>query len=254
VAVIGSDRDDEWSDAGGWLQAQSDVDLREFSGELNQFLSGREHNDWHPDLLVFCEKSPGEFAANCIDDALSRHPLIRILCLQDYWSESAGRTDPVWPEAARISTRAAIPRLALELDVIQGRCGPLPLTAGRDELFEFMQQPATRFPIRDCRVHVESTDVAWRETVLAWFAQKTTDTGIARIEAIIADLDPWSAESLARLQRLRAQAPEIPIVGVGHWLPNRHPEQLSSVLDAVVARLSPLWYLQSVVGTLSDAT
>ena len=253
IRIMGQHESPEMHGPCDWLRQQSDVECVFVSSD------SEVSSDEPTDLIVVLETSPAQFSSRLVTREITCHPLVRIVCLQGYWSEAAGRTTPDWPEAVRVPARSSIPRLALELDVIHGICPPLPLTAGRDELFLFMQTPASRFPSGDCCIQVESCDPAWKGTVERWFqtSSRLSNAGssIDAPGAVIVDLDPWSYDSELRIQSIRKQHRNTPLIGVGHWLPNADEHQLvPDLLDAIVGRLCPLWYLEAVVSRLAGAT
>jgi hypothetical protein len=91
-----------------------------------------------PDLVIVCQSWPDEFPASEVSAALGRWPLALWVCCYGAWCDSDGRTRTIWPISVRIPVREAESRLNHLWRIITRHEGePLPLTASRDEAFEF---------------------------------------------------------------------------------------------------------------------
>ena len=90
-----------------------------------------------PALVLICQHWPEEYTTAQVQALLSRYPLARMICCYGPWCASDGRTRNIWPAAVRVPLAHAGDRLRRELMVIAGKCPPLPLTAGLDEIFDF---------------------------------------------------------------------------------------------------------------------
>ena len=91
-----------------------------------------------PDLVIVCQSWPDEFSASEVTLALCRWPLALWVCCYGAWCASDGRTRSIWPISVRVPVEEAEGRLNHVWRVLTGqRDEPLPLTASRDEAFEF---------------------------------------------------------------------------------------------------------------------
>jgi len=111
--------------------------IARFAADLDASIKRGRDDNWFADLVVVCQHWSDEFSEHKVWKLLSRHPLARLTCCYGPWCESDGRTRDIWPLAVRVPVRATEERIRRELDVIAGRCAPLPLTASRDEIFLF---------------------------------------------------------------------------------------------------------------------
>lgn len=91
-----------------------------------------------PDMVVVCQSWPDEFSAAEVAVQLGRWPLALWVCCFGCWCESDGRTRTIWPIGIRVPARVAVARLKRLWAIVTGRLqGPLPITASRDEAYEF---------------------------------------------------------------------------------------------------------------------
>lgn len=91
-----------------------------------------------PDLVIVCQSWPDEFPAREVTTALGRWPLALWVCCYGAWCASDGRTRSIWPISVRAPVDEAENRLNHVWRVLTEQRGePLPLTASRDEAFEF---------------------------------------------------------------------------------------------------------------------
>lgn len=91
-----------------------------------------------PDLVIVCQSWPDEFPATEVTTALGRWPLALWVCCYGAWCASDGRTRLIWPISVRVPVDEAENRLNHVWRVLtEQRDEPLPLTASRDEAFEF---------------------------------------------------------------------------------------------------------------------
>lgn len=95
-----------------------------------------------PDLVIVCQSWPDEFSAEEVSAVLGRWPLAQWVCCYGAWCDSDGRTRTIWPISVRVPVREATSRLNRVWQVVtESRSQPLPLTASRDEAFEFDHCP-----------------------------------------------------------------------------------------------------------------
>jgi len=91
-----------------------------------------------PDLVIVCQSWPDEFPMADVTTALGRWPLAIWVCCYGAWCASDGRTRSIWPISVRVPVDEAECRLNHVWRVLTEQRGePLPLTASRDEAFEF---------------------------------------------------------------------------------------------------------------------
>ncbi len=91
-----------------------------------------------PDLVIVCQSWPDEIPAAEVTLALGRWPLALWVCCYGAWCASDGRTRSTWPISVRVSVDEAENRLNHVWRILtEQRDEPLPLTASRDEAFEF---------------------------------------------------------------------------------------------------------------------
>src|SRR5690606_18587853 len=102
--------------------------------------------EWFPDLVVVFQSWPLEFPRHCVLELLKAFGPARWVVCTGAWCESDGRNHDVWPQALRVPVRRAVPRLQAELEVLQGARPAQPLTASRDEVFEFQVQAGRELP------------------------------------------------------------------------------------------------------------
>lgn len=91
----------------------------------------------HPELIVVCQSWPDEYTPSDVRRLLASFPLARLVCCYGSWCASDGRGRDIWPAAVRVPAAEAQGRLRRERDVLVGKRPPLPVTAGRDEIYEF---------------------------------------------------------------------------------------------------------------------
>ncbi|HUG90751.1 MAG TPA: hypothetical protein VML55_07960 [Planctomycetaceae bacterium] len=118
--------------------ADADAEIRR-AGTLAEAVRLASEGAWHADLVVVCQLWSREYSEREVRALLRALPLARIVCCYGPWCESDGRSGSPWPLAARVPVREAAARIRREIDVLDGRCPPLPLTASRDEIFAFDQ-------------------------------------------------------------------------------------------------------------------
>ena len=92
---------------------------------------------WQADLCVACQHWSDEFTTGEVARLLRLFPLARFVCVYGPWCASDGRTRDAWPLSVRVPAHSAPDRIQRELGVLRGEIPPLPLTASRDEIFEF---------------------------------------------------------------------------------------------------------------------
>lgn len=201
----------------------------------------REH--WYPDLGVVLQSWPEEFARRDVNRLVELLPLTRWICCQGAWCESQGRTRSVWPVALCVPARDAGARIRRELSVLGGTRPPLPLTAARDEVYEFQtadKLPTTCLPLL---VHVDSPDRelgrCWRDLLTGAGHRVWSSGGNPPPDVVLYDADPPGPETLRRLRTLTEACPEAGIVAVAAMAHAEDVADLQSAgASAVVAKLT----------------
>ncbi|MCA9041076.1 MAG: hypothetical protein KDA65_12060 [Planctomycetaceae bacterium] len=94
------------------------------------------------DLVIVGLDSPDQYSADEVEQILSASPLTRWICVTGPWSESDGRNRATWPFAVRVPWQRFPTRFLQEVAIYQDRLSPLPLTASRNECFQFEPQTA----------------------------------------------------------------------------------------------------------------
>lgn len=116
------------------------------------------------DLIVVRQDGRDQFPPDEIQKALNLFPLARWICVTGAWCESEGRHGSLWPDAIRVPKRSFRARLLAELAVIQGTRPPLPLTADREEIFEFDSETESTFDAPDSKaVSILASDPEFRD-------------------------------------------------------------------------------------------
>lgn len=173
-----------------------------------------------PELIVICQNWPDEFSVSELNDLIKRFPISRLVCCYGVWCESDGRTRDVWPLSVRVPARCARVRIQQEWDIVQGNEKAFPLTAGRDEIFEFERSA------KSCKldlygdsplIRIESGDRSYQvmleELVVSWGARVAVRSQRNKADLVIYDLDPWELiESVIQA----SPAPMIGMMGLAH--------------------------------------
>ncbi len=135
ILVVGDrDRAEMWP-IRDWLQSLGDSANVRHSPRLPP---GTTDEQPLPDLVVVCQSWPDEFSSVEVSACLGHWPLTQWVVCFGSWCESDGRTRDIWPIGLRVPARAAVSRLQRVWEIVRGgRPEPLPVTASRDEAFEF---------------------------------------------------------------------------------------------------------------------
>lgn len=138
VLVVGDADHTEFSRVRDWLRRlPSDAVLR-FARGLMGDCDDNSTSPGAPDFVIVCQSWPDEFSASEVSAALGCWPLALWVCCYGAWCSSDGRTRSIWPISVRVPIEEAEQRLNHVWQVLTEHRGePLPLTASRDEAFEF---------------------------------------------------------------------------------------------------------------------
>ena len=110
---------------------------------ISSALARCREQDREPELAIVLQEFPGQFLRGDVEQLLAAFPLCRWVCAVGRWCESERRHGSNWPEALLVPARLATHRLQQELATLAGTSPPLPLTAGRDEVFAADSIPPT---------------------------------------------------------------------------------------------------------------
>ena len=193
-----------------------------------------------PDLVVVAQSWPDEFSRSDVNAALGLWPLAQWVVCFGAWCESDGRSRTIWPIGLRVPARAATSRLNHVWDIVTGRrIEPLPITASRDEAFEFdvsLNASVTDATVSDepRTVLVRSPDPAIRQWLSALCSPDCQSGPRLRNNLVLWDVDPNCDQSALELRRFREQQPSARIVAV-MGLP--HPESIAALHRAGADRI-----------------
>ena len=170
IWIIGEPRDDELR------SALRDIELATRGGSVELFLTVRETAGRScSGLCIALQDWSAQYSRADVNRLIeATQPAGRLLCVYGSWCESDGRTAQVWPHACWVPARNAVGRVRRELADLQRKAAPLPLTSGRDEVFEFQHaEPQAR--LTGQRVRIVSDDRRLRETLQAVFRHAGAD-------------------------------------------------------------------------------
>lgn len=236
IFVIGDADRAEMSEVRTWFQAVSE------HADIVRFNQLPHAADTVPDLIIVAQSWPDEFSAADVNAVLGRWPLTQWVICFGAWCESDGRTRSVWPIGLRVPARTASSRLSHVWDIVTGRRSePLPITASRDEAFEFdlvsfsASPAAINEPSLCNSVFVDSPDPA----IQSWLEQLARSKGASHIAATAAelphggrvlwDVDPDFDESVRNLKQFCQQHPDARVVAV---VGLAHPEVIEQLRTA----------------------
>jgi len=201
--------------------------------DIHAVLSHADLNGWFPDLVVVCQSWPNEFVKAEVDDLIGRFPLARVVCCFGVWCESDGRNCDGWPNALRVSARTARRRICSELQVLADERVPLPLTASRDETFEFDHTDLSRQPIEELSAAVISPDPAiqgYLESALKSSGLQIADGhGTGASDLVLWDIDPCNDEVCRELREFCRRVPNATVVVMSGL---SHPEDENLIKSA----------------------
>jgi hypothetical protein len=197
-----------------------------------------------PDILIVLQQHPDHASPQQVRVLLNAFPLVRLIVCCSAWCESDGRSRDLWPAACRVPEHLLLHRLRRELASVRGDSPPLPLTADRDECWEydFTADPTPLGRSLGVAVSTPDADVAeWVGAALSAVGCRHVDGCDESVDVLLFDADPWSAERAATLSAILTSYPELPIVALVGY-PRAADEQVLLEAGArnVVAKLSPL--------------
>ncbi len=257
-AIVGQQESTHWACVFPIIKrALSQQPLREFSG-FPELIESASAGEFFPDLVVVCQEYRDEFAPEIVQQALAVLPLARWICVLGAWCESEGRHGSHWPDAVRLRSPFLETRLALEIEVLQGRQTALTFTAAREEIFEFdTQRPLPRLLGELRVVTIIGPDrelTAWLSDLCesAGFQVKPLETETAP-SVIVLDLDPLTETTKQRLGPLKTQHPTAKIVGLLGLVQAEDVRELRQAgADAVLSKLTPATQLLNEISRMSQ--
>tara|TARA_R110002095_G_scaffold21880_1_gene23663 strand:+ start:1334 stop:2143 length:810 start_codon:yes stop_codon:yes gene_type:complete len=196
-----------------------------------------------PELIIVCQNWPDEFSASDLNDLVSRFPVSRFVCCYGAWCEADGRTRTVWPLSIRVPARSVRVRIQQEWEIIQGTAKAFPLTAGREEIFQFEASDKSfklDFEGAAPLIGVCSGDRDYQamlnEMMVSWGARVTHNSKLDEADLLIFDLDPWELV-VQQLSAITGSSPMIGMMGLAH------PEMVSAArlrgLETVICKVAP---------------
>jgi hypothetical protein len=219
---------------------------------LDAALSG---SDQPPDLVVVMHDWPDQWSERDIGRLMLAFPLARLVCSYGPWCDSDGRNRDLWPPGSRVPRELTAARVANELRYLNTQAGNiLPLTAGRDEVFEHDGgeiPAATGFPIA-----IHSPDRTYREMLET--AARAWGCAVVSLESEPAivwwDADPWDAERRSALRAFANSHPQVRILALmGFIRDDDVAEAQRAGAHAVCPKLAPLSQLADHLRELSGA-
>lgn len=235
------------------------VDLRSARDATTLTDRAQVNDPWFPDLIVVCQNWPDEFSSANVHELLATYPLSRLVCCYGPWCESDGRNRSIWPSGCRVPVAHAARRITREVDSLRsgGTDEPPPLTAARDEVFEFECAKAILNSQAVSKVPgtVVSPDPALRRMLTAAFTAcggrvlPESEAGGCRF--VLWDADPWSPVRRQMLIDLRDRSPSAAIIAVvGLACASFTEELLAAGANRVIPKLAPLEQLAAALREL----
>ena len=180
-------------------QVLGDCELRACNS-VTAAINTIRRDDWFPDLVVVSQTWSDEFSRDEVQRLIAECAFTRMIVAYGPWCDSDGRNRSIWPLAVRMPINLLESRLKREVDVLSGRREPLPLTASRDEIFEFdrghdeLNARRTGDQKRSAEVVLSIGDRALRDSVAAQLADE--GIGVSRdAELRIYDADVEDSET-----------------------------------------------------------
>jgi hypothetical protein len=193
-----------------------------------------------PDIVIVCQSWPDEFSAADVSAQLGRWPLALWVCCFGVWCESDGRNRAIWPIGIRVPARAAIARLNHLWAIVTGLSQELlPVTASRDEAFEFdvtLAPKVVKASVSNPTPHVviQSPDPALRN----WLSDLVDAIGATAVPKIVLwDVDPDWSHAISQIRDFVANNSGTRVIAIA-GLP--HPELEAALhaagVDSVVTK------------------
>ena len=205
VLLIGDDDHREMRSLVGFLERCERFRLQR-SQDVRGCLEAHHSTLTAPQLIVVLQRWPDEFPRSDVLSLITTFPIARLVCCFGAWCESDGRNGSHWPHAVRVAVRDAERRIGIELDVMGGMRSALPLTASRDEAFEFGHRENALTSESCGRVLLVSADESFRELLAdqcrahAWsIVHHSSET---RPDVAVIDVEPFNETTIPMVARL----------------------------------------------------
>lgn len=232
--------------------------LREAT-DLHEALEWTSASDGIPALVVLAAAATSAWSQDELAALWNRLPLARWIVVHDGLTASALRHDPLFPAACCVSRERLSPRLEREAAILAGRCEPLPLTAGPEEVFLWESTFRDDYDLHGLRVALFTADRHlrdWWEHLIAAYRGCCVSLEQAPA-AVLWDMDPPVAERESQLRMFRPRDRDCLIIGFRNTVNDRTraaaealgidlllPKLLSS--DMIVAALNGTRMLPAV--------
>lgn len=242
AALIASEQTVEMEPVRDAVQQElADWPVHEYCG-LRAFIEAVTSKNFYPDLVIVCQGWREQFVFRDIQTGLAALPVARWICVVGAWCESEGRHGSRWPLAVRQPIRSFRTRLLGEKAIVLGQRPALPITADREEIYEFDSQtefPAISPPPTTASVNSPDRELRfWLEDVLRQAGFQLVDEPP---DLILADVDPAGpAESCSQLAVLRQKKPGVKIVALlGRGDRGTRKRLENAGADLVLSKLTP---------------
>lgn len=246
VLLLGDSTSDEMQSVTAFVSQHAAGEQLRSVRDVSQIADHADGNTWFPDLIVVCQTWPDQFSPRDVHDLLTQFPLARLVVCYGPWCDSDGRTRNGWPPATRVPAEWAVRRIEAELTLLKSDVPaqrPLPLTAGRDEVFQADCTGSLVRPKTTTCIAVLSSDRAWRQMFQQVLSKVGYDVveNIGRAETLVWDADSWNNDRVTELRDLRAVYPATKCMAfTGFPRPHVTEELLGTGVDTVGFKLAPL--------------
>ena len=161
--------------------AVSGIQIARFKSLADANRSARKQI-WFPQIIVVCQSWTQQYQRADVEALIANWPLARIMNCYGPWCDSDGRNSDVWPHGTRIPICHFRNRLRIELQVLSGSTTPLPLTAARDEAFEYNYQREAAQG-EGIRVHIQMSDSDYAGSLAALLTANGFRTEPSHVQA-----------------------------------------------------------------------
>jgi len=209
---------------------------------LPAFIEAVTSENFYPDLVIVCQGWREQYALGDIQTGLAALPVARWICVVGAWCESEGRHGSRWPLAVRQPIRSFCTRLLGEKAIVLGQRPALPITADREEIYEFDSQ--TEFPAIS-PLRTTASVISPDRELRFWLEDVLRQAGFQLDgeppDLILADVDPAApAESCSQLAVLRQEDAGAKIVALlGRGDRGIETQLENAGADLVLSKLTP---------------